>query len=272
MTGGMSGGHFVGFFLAFLGIATLVVVMSRPTVIRRLGKKRLPACGIAVVVLVLLAIFGSGSREIYFRMVEGPQDGVPSRITQTHVDIALQEISRPEFVQYMTRLEGAPPIEESESESESDRMARALLVRVGTTVDLLAEGHHFDPPPKVGQTWLFVSYSDRESALLAMFRGDGGIRRMALAERIVSRVLPQAAAIVALRMAHSDDERLAILRENPFVVPYAAEWLASELEKLAKEASPALVAEFAQKKAYVQQYANNPAARDLPIKTRIDAP
>ena len=266
MTGGMSGGHFVGFFLALLGLAALVVVMSRPRVIRRLGKKRLPACGIAVVMLALLAIFGSGSREIYFRIVEGPPDGVPSRITQTHVDIALREISRPEFVQYVARLEGAPHVE------ESDRMARALLVRVGTTVDVLTEGYHLDPPPKVGQTWLFISYSDRESALLAILRGDGGIRRMELGERIVRRVLPQAAAIVALRLANSDDEKLSILHENPFVVPYAAEWIASELEKLAKGASPALVAEFAQKKAYVEQYVDNPAARDLLIKNRVDAP
>ncbi len=268
MTGGLSGGQFVGFFLALLGLATLVVVTSRPAVIQRLGKKRWPACGVVIVVLALLAIGGSGSREIYFRTVEGPPDGVPSRITQAHVDIALQEISRPEFVQYMTRLEGTPPVDED----QSDRMARALSVRVGTTVDLLTEGYRFDPPPKVGQTWLFISYSDRENALLAMFRGDGAIRRMALAERIVSRVLPQAAAIVALRMANTDDEKRSILRENPFVVPYAAEWIAAELGKIAREASPALGAEFAQKKAYVQQYVNNPAARDLPIRTRVDAP
>lgn len=266
MTGGMSGGHFAGFFLALLGLAALVVVSTRPRVIRRLGKKRFPTCVIAVVVLVLLAIFGSGSREIFFRTVEGPSHGVPSRITQIHVDTALQEISRPEFVQYMARLEAAPPLE------ESDRIARALSVRVGTTVDLLNEGYHVEPPPKVGQTWLFIAYSDRENALLAMLRGDGGIRRIALADRLVSRVLPQAAAIVALRMATSDDEKVAILRENPFVMPYAAEWLVAEFGKLAKNASPRLVAEFALKRAYVEQYVKNPAARDLPMETRVDAP
>lgn len=266
MTGGMSGGHFVGFFLALLGLATLVVVSTRPTVIQRLGKKRLPVCCVAVVVLVLLAIFGSGSREIHFHTALGPQAGVPSRITQTHVDIALQEISRPEFVQYMLRLEAAPQV------VESDRIARALSARVGTTVDVLAEGYRFDPPPKVGQTWLFIAYSDRENALLAIFRGDEGMERLALAERIVSRVLPQAAAIVALRMANTDNEKIAILNENLFVLPYAAEWIAAELGKLAQDASPALAAEFAQKKAYVEQYVKNPEARDLPVGTRVDAP
>lgn len=268
MTGGMSGGHFVGFFLALLGLAALVVVSSRPSVIRRLGKKRWPTCGVAVVVFALLAIYGSGSRDIFFSTVEGPKENVLSRITQTHVDVALQEILRPEFVQYMARLEGVPPIDDS----DSDRLARALSVRVGTTVDLLAEGYRFEPPPKLGQTWFFISYSDRESALVAILLGDGGIRRMELAERIVSRVLPQAAAIVALRMANTDDEKIAILRENPFVMPYAAEWLVAEFAKLSKNASPTLVGEFAFKRAYVEQYIKNPAARDLPIGTRVDAP
>jgi hypothetical protein len=259
MTGGMSGGHFAGFFLAILGLAVLVVVSTRPVVIRRLGTRRWPSVAFAILLLVLLAVFGSGSREIYFRTVVGPREGVLSRVTQAHVDVALQEISRPAFVQYLVRLEGAPPLD------ESDRIAGALAVRVGTTVDLQAEGYRFDPPPKIGQTWFFVSYADRENALLAIFRGDAGIRRMALSERLVTRVLPQASAIVALRVASTDDEKLAILRENPFVMPYAAEWIASELGKLMTKASPALQVQLEQKRAYVQQYVNNPGARDLPL-------
>ena len=266
MTGGMSGGHFVGFVVALLGLAALVVVSTRPDVIRRLGSNRWPAVIFGVVLLAMLALFGSGSREIFFRTTLGPPNGVVSRITQAHVDTALQEISRPEFVQYMARLEDARPVEGSE------RMARAFSVLVGTTVDLQAEGYYFDPPPKVGQTWLFVSYSDRESAVLAMFHGDAGIRRMELAERIVSRVLPQACAIAAVRMAKTDDEKLAILRENPFAMPYAAEWIAAELVKLAMNASPELQTEITQKRMYVQQYINNPAARDLPVSTHVDAP
>jgi len=257
MTGGMTGGHFSGFFLAVLGLAVLVVVSSRPEVVKRLGTKRWPLVASAVAVLALVAIFGSGSREIYFRTAVGRNEGVITRITQAHVDVALEEISRPAFVQYMVRLEAAPPLD------DSDRMAQALSVRVGTTVDLQAEGYQFDPPPKIGQTWLFVSYADRENALLAMFRGDAGTRRMALAERLVSRVLPQAAAIVALRQASSDEEKVAILRENPFVMPYAAEWIATELGKLGTNASPALQLELAQKQAYVQKYVENPAAREL---------
>ena len=266
MTGGMTGGHYVGFFLALLGLAVLVVVSSRPGVARRLGTKRWPVVAALVVALALVAIFGSGSREIFFRTAVGPNEGVLPRITQAHVDVALEEISRPAFVQYMARLEAAPPLEQGE------RIAQALSVRVGTTVDLQAEGYQFDPPPKIGQTWFFVSYADRENALLAIFRGDAGTRRLALAERLVSRVLPQAAAIVALRQASSDGEKRAILRENPFVMPYAAEWIAAELGKLATNASPALRVELEQKRAYVQKYVDNPAARDLPPEVRVDAP
>lgn len=262
----MSGGHFVGFFLALLGLAVLVVVSTRPVVIQRLGTKRWPSVAVAIVVLVLVALFGSGSREIFFRTVVGPRDGVITRVTQAHVDVALEEITRPTFVQYMVRLEAAPPVDESE------RLARALSVRVGTTVDLLAEGVRLDPPPKIGQPWFFVSYLDRENALWAIFRGDAGVQTMALAERLVTRVLPQAAAIVALRMAATEDEKMALLRENPFVMPYAAEWIASELEKLATKASPALRVELEQKRAYVQQYVNDPGARDLPPGPRVDAP
>lgn len=266
MTGGMSGGHFVGFFLALLGLAVLVVVSSRPVVMQRLGKWRLQVSALAVVLLALLAIFGSGSRHIFFQTLVGPDNGILPRITQADVDLALEDTLRPEFVQYVARLESAPPVEDSE------RLVRVLTVRVGTTVDLLAEGYHLDPPPKIGQTWFFISYSDREYALLAMFRGDGGIQRMKMAEHMVSRVLPQAAAIGALRLAKTDDEKLAILHENPFVVPYAAEWIDAELGKLAANASPALATELAQKRSYVQQYAKHPSARDVPKGTRIDVP
>src|SRR5689334_18355970 len=125
MTGGMTGGHFVGFFLAILGLAVFVVVLSRPAVVRRLGSKRWPVVAACVVMLALVAIFGSGSREIFFHTTVGPNESVLRRITQAHVDIALEEISRPAFVQYMVRLEAAPPL------NGSERMARALSVRVG---------------------------------------------------------------------------------------------------------------------------------------------
>ncbi len=266
MTGGMSGGHFVGFFLAIFGLMVLVVAFSRPTLNRRMGSRRRPVFIGAIFALVLLAIFGSGTREIFFHTLVGPRDEVLRRISQNHVDIALGEILQPAFVEYLVRLEAAPPVE------DSGRIAEALSVRVGTTVDLLAQGHRIDPPPQIGQTWFFVSYADRENALLAMFRGDAGARRMELASRIVQRVLPQAAAIVALRMAPTDAEKIAILKENPFVLPYAAEWLSSELEKLSRGASTPLVLEIAQKRAYVQQYVNNPGLRDVRAEGRVDPP
>jgi hypothetical protein len=266
MTGGMTGGHFLGFFLAVLGLCALIIVSTRPAVILRLGKNRWPVTFASVAILVLVAVFCSGSREISFRTVVGPNAEVLPRITQAHVDAALVEVTRPEFAQYVARLEGNPSVEKPE------RIARALAVRAGTTVDLKAEGYEMDPPPKLGQAWLFVSYVDRENALLAMFGRDDGALRMALAERIVSRALPQAAAMAALRMASTDAEKLAILRENPFVMPYAAEWIAAELGKLAMDASPALATELAQKRAYVQKYIDDPTVRGLPAGTRADAP
>ena len=266
MTGGLSGGHFVGFFLAIFGLAVLVVAFSRPQIVRRLGSKRRPVLIGAVLALGLLALFGNGTREIFFHTLVGPQDEVLGRISQNHVDMALQEITRPEFVQYVLRLEAAPPIEGVE------RIADALSVRVGTTVDVLAEGHKVEPPPQLGPTWFFVSYSDREQALFALFRGDAGARRLELADRMVHRVLPQAAAIVALRMAQTDEGKIAILRENPFVLPYAAEWLSSELDKLSKGASSPLVLEIAQKRAYIQQYVTNPGLREVRAEGRVDPP
>lgn len=266
MNGGMSGGHFVGFFLAIFGLAVIVVVFSRPAVIRRWGSKRWPIITAAIPALGLLALLGSGNREIFFHTVVGPNDEVLRRMTQAHVDHALQEILRPEFIQYLQRLEAAPPL------THHERIAQALSVRVGTTVDLLAEGYHFDPPPKIGQTWFFVSYTDRENALLAVCQGDDGVPRMQLAERIVHRVLPQAAAIIALREAQTDEEKIAILKENPFVLPYAAEWLSSELEKLAPSASSELGLAIAQKRAYIRQYVDNPAARDVRAKGRVEPP
>jgi hypothetical protein len=266
MTGGMTGGHFVGFFLAVLGLCALVVVSTRPAIILRLGKRRWPVTLASGAVLVLVAVFGSGSREISFRTVVGPNAGVLPRITQVHVAVALAEVTRPEFVQYVAHLEGNPPVDKPE------RIAKALSVRAGTTVDLNAEGYQMDPPPQLGQAWLFVSYVDRENAVLAMLGNEAGPARMLLAERIASRALPQAAAMAALRMASTDADRAAILRENPFVMPYAAEWIVAELEKLAKDASPAFAAELGQKRAYVQKYIDDPTARGLPVGTRADAP
>lgn len=266
MTGGMSGGHFAGFLLALLGLAVLTVVSTRPAVIRKLGSNRRPVVAASSLVCVFVAIFGSGTREIFFRTVVGPNDQVLVRLTQAHVDTALQEVLRPEFVRYIERLDASPPL------ADASRMAAALSVRVGTTVDLLAEGHSVDPPPKLGQTFLFISYSDRENALLSIFRGDAGVRRMVLTERIVTRVLPQAAAIAALRAAETDREKLAILNENPFVVPYAAEWLVTELAKIAEGASPDVAVVLAQKQAYVQKYVENPEARDVHAQGRIGPP
>lgn len=266
MTGGMSGGHFVGFYLAILGLVALTLVSTRPSILRRLGTRRWPVVGVAIFSCVLLAIFGSGSREIYFRTLIGPKEEVLPRIDQNHVDEALREILRPEFLQYMEQLDSGSPI------TGGERMSTALSVRVGTTVDLRAEGYHFEPPPALGQTYFFVSYVDRENALLAVLHGDAGVRRMALAERLVSRVLPQAAAIVALRTAKTDEEKMAILKENPFVMPYAAEWLSSELGKMAQDASLPLVQDIARKRTYIQQYIDNPAVRDVKADGRIDPP
>lgn len=266
MTGGMSGGHFVGFFLAVLGLAALIFVSTRPAFVRRWGPRRWPLVGAASVLLVCVAIFASGTREIFFRTLVGPQEEVIPRITQAHVDQALEEILRPSFVAYIERLDGAVP------RSNADRLARALSVRVGTTVDLMSERIEVQPPPKLGQTWLFVSYNDRENGLWAAIQGDAGVRRMMLAERIASRVLPQAAAIVALRMAKTDEEKIAIIRENPFVMPYAAEWILAELRRIAKGASPAVVAELALKQAYVEEYVKNPGLRDIHVEGRIDPP
>jgi hypothetical protein len=266
MTGGMSGGHFVGFFAAVLGLAALVVVATRHAMIQRLGSMRWPAIATAILALILLAFFGSGSREITFRTAVGPSAGVLPRITQAHVDSALVETVRLEFVQYVAHLEGAASVENPE------RISRALVVRAGTTVDLKDEGYRVDPPPPLGQAWLFASYADRENAMLAMLRSDAGAGRMVVAERIVTGVLPQAAAIAALRMATTDDEKLAILRENPFVMPYAAEWIAAELDKLAMNASPVLASELRQKRVYVQKYIDDPTARGLASGMRADAP
>lgn len=266
MTGGMSSGHYVGFYLAILGVLLLMVVFTRPVILRRLGSLRWPSLALALVCLSFLALFGSGSREIFFHTAVGPAQGVNSRLTQTHIDVALEEITRPAFVEYLRRLEAAPSLDAPE------RIRNALAVQVGTTVDLLAKGISLDPPPRVGQIWLLVSYSDRENALLAAIGGAEGIQRMDVAERLATRILPQAAAIVALRNAAADEERIAILRENPFVMPYAAEWLVSELDKLIAQASPAVRRELEQKRAYVQKYVDDPAARDLRSGRIVTAP
>jgi len=266
MTGGMTGGHFIGFYLAMLGLFVIVYGSTRPSFESRWGAKRWPLVALGIVVCVLVAIFGSGNRVTYFQTALGPSDGVVSRIEQARVDEAMAEILRPAFVEYLVRLEGTAPL------GEADRIAAALSVRVGSTVDLFAEGYHFDIPPKVGQTWLLVSYKDRENALLAIFRGEAGARRLVFSERVVSLVLPQAVAIMALRAANTDAEKLAILQANPFVLPYAAEWLVVEFEKLAKNASPEVARELTQKKAYVQKYVDNPEARELPAGIRVDAP
>lgn len=251
MSGGVSGGHFVGFFLAVLGFAALVVVFSRPNVVKKLGSMRWPAAIIASVFLLLVAIFGSGKREITFHTLAGPGASVISRISQAHVDAALARVTEPEFVQSIARLDGGAPVDQPE------RLATSLSIEVGTTVDLNAKGYRLDPPPKIGQTWLFVTYLDRENALIAALRGGDATRRLVIAEMIATKVVPQAAAIEALRMAKTDEERLDVLRENPFVMPYAAEWLAAELKKLEQGASPRMAAEIAKKRAYVQKYVDN---------------
>lgn len=266
LTGGMTGGHFVGFYLAILGICAIVYASMRPSIVHRLGSKRWPRVAGALLGCLLLAVFGSGHRETYFRLALGPRDAVVSRIEQHYVDEALTEILRPAFIQYLMRLEGAEQI------VDEDRIARALSVRVGSTVDVFAAGYHFDIPPKVGQTWLLVSYNDRENALLAIFRGESSVQRFAFSERLVNKVLPQAAAIMALRGAKTDPEKMAILYENPFVLPYAAEWLVIEVEKLAKDASPEVARELAQKKAYIQKYVDNPDARGLAAGIRVNSP
>lgn len=266
MTGGMIGGHFVGFYLAILGLCAVVYVATRPFAVHRWGSKRWLGVACGVLLCCFLAVFGSGQRETYFQTALGPSDFVVSRSEQRYVDEALAEILRPAFVQYLSRLEGAEPA------ADPERIARALVVRVGSTVDLLAEGYHFDIPPKVGQTWLLISYKDRENALLAIFRGETSVQRFGFAERLVTKVLPQAVAIRALRAAKTDAEKLAILHENPFVMPYAAEWLVSEMDELNKDASPEVARELAQKKAYIQKYVDNPDARGLPPGIRANAP
>lgn len=266
MTGGMTGGHFVGFYVAILGICAIVYFSMRPSVRDRWGSKRWSYVVFGVLGCCLLAVLGSGQRETYFQTALGPNDFVVSRSEQKYVDEALTEILRPAFVHYLSRLEGA------QAPAVPERVARALSARVGSTVDLLAEGYHFDIPPKVGQTWLLVSYKDRENAFIAIFRGETSAERLQFAERLVSKVLPQAVAIMALRAAKTDGEKLAILRENPFVLPYAAEWLVVEIEALAKNASPEVARELTQKKAYIQKYVDNPDARGLPAGIRVDAP
>lgn len=266
MTGGMTGGHFIGFYLAILGLCVIVYASTRPSVVHRLGSKRWPRVALGILACFCLAVFGSGHRETYFQTALGPSDSVVSHLEQRYVDEALAEILRPAFVQYLERLEGAEVV------IDAAQVSRSLSVRVGTTVDLFAEGYHFDIPPKVGQTWLLVSYKDRENALLGIVGSDTSARRFVFAERLVSKVLPQAVAIMALRAAKTDAEKLAILNENPFVLPYAAEWLLVEIEKLAKDASPEVARELTHKKAYIQKYADDPVARGLPAGIRVEAP
>lgn len=256
MTGSLSGGHFIGFYVAILGLIALAVWASRPKTRKKLGERRLSqATALAAVLFVALGTFGNGRRTISFSTAIGPSAGVPAGVTQADVDAALGVVKEKSFVEYATKLVDVPPIE------RVDRLGRALAVRAGTTVDLKEAGIEVTPPPKIGESWLLVSYEDDENALFAAFDGGDGVRRMQLAKRLVTEVLPEVALISRVRAAKTDAEKAALLESATWSVPRAAAWVLGELDELAKGASPALADVIARKRAYVEKYVEEPAGR-----------
>ncbi|MRG92646.1 hypothetical protein [Polyangium spumosum] len=266
MSGSMSGGHFLGFYAAVLGLVALVVALSRPEIAARLGKRGLPVGIGAALLLVALALFGSGSRRITFRTALGPTYGLPARMTQAHIDAALAKAASPSFVAYIAALAGLSPLERPE------RLAAGLSVRHISGFELPDEGFRVTPPPRVGEPWILVSYDDAENAVLAAFDGGEGMRRLQIAERLATDVLPDLIVIEALRAAPTDEEKITLLRGTTLTVPRAAEHLARALEEIAAGASPAVQDVLASKRAYVQKYVDDPTLRGLPASTRLAPP
>ncbi|MDI3286575.1 hypothetical protein [Polyangium sp. 15x6] len=266
MSGSMSGGHFLGFYVAVLGLVTLVVALARPQIKARLGDRRLPVGLAGIVLLVALAFFGSGSRRITLRTAIGPSSGLPARLTQAHVDAALAKATSPSFVAYVAAVCDLPPLDHPE------RLGARLSVRHVSGFDLPNEGIRVSPPPKVGEPWILVSYDDTENAVLAAFDGGEGMRRMQVVQRLAIDVLPELVVIEALRAAETDAEKIEILRGQTLTVPRAAEFLAHALDDIATTASPALKDVIASKRAYVQKYIDDPTMRGLPPGTRLSPP
>ncbi len=264
MSGSMSGGHFLGFYAAVIGLITLVLAWSHPKMATRLGKKRLPVAVASALLLVALAFFGSGSRRITFRTALGPASGLPAKPTQAHVDAALVMAASPSFLAYLAALESQPPLD------RPARLGPRLSVRLVSSFDLPAEG--FDVTPKVGEAWLVASYDDEENAVLAAFDGGEGVLRMRLAERLVTDVLPDLIVVEAIRAAPTDAEKIDILRGQTLVMPHAAEHLARALDEIGKGASRALADVLASKRAYVQKYVDDPTMRGKPAGFSIAPP
>lgn len=266
MSGSMSGGHFLGFYVAVLGLVALVVALARPRIAARLGHRRIPVGIIVIVLLGGLAFFGSGSRRITLRTAVGPSSGLPSRLTQAHVDAALAKATSPAFVAYVAALCDLPPLDHPE------RLGARLSARNISGFDLPNEGIRVSPPPKVGEPWILASYDDAENAVLAAFDGGEGVRRMQLVQRLVMDVLPELVVVEALRAAPTDAEKIEILRGQTLTVPRAAEFLANALDEIAANASPALKDVLTSKRAYVQKYLDDPTMRGLPPGTRLTLP
>ncbi|TKD07418.1 hypothetical protein [Polyangium fumosum] len=266
MSGSMSGGHFLGFYVAVLGLVALVVAVSRPHIAARLGRRRIPAAVAATLLLVALAIFGSGTRRITLRTAVGPSGGLPARLSQAHVDAALARATSPAFVAYVAALSGLPPLD------HPDGLGPRLSIRHVSGFDLANEGLRVSPPPKVGEPWIVVSYDDTENALRAAFDGGEGMRRLQVVQRLVTDVMPELIVIEAIRAAPTDAERIEILRGQTLTVPHTAEFLARALDEIAANASPALKDVLASKRAYVQKYLDDPTMRGLPPTTRLAPP
>jgi hypothetical protein len=266
MNGSMTGGHFLGFYAAVLGLVALVVALSRPEIAARLGKRRLPVALASIVLLALLAFFGSGSRRITFRTAVGPSSGLPPRLTQAHVDAALATAVSPAFLAYAAAIFEVPPLDAPQ------RFGPRLSARNISAFDLPGEGFRVSPPPKVGDPWILVSYDDTENAVLAAFDGGEGVRRLRIAQQLATDVLPDLVVIEAIRGANTDEEKIEILRGQTLTRPRAAEHLAAALDAIAAKASPAVKDVLASKRAYVQKYVDDPTMRGLTSGTRLEAP
>jgi len=266
MSGGISGGHFVGAILAMLGLLALVFWSARKSTIERLGARRVPVVMGLAAALVALGLLGSGSRQIHFRTAVGPSFGVPPGVTQADVDAALAVVTSPEFLAYMAALAQKPAL------SHPEKLRASLEVHVVTLGDMRAEGLTVTPEPPPGQRWLAVNYADRQNAVLAIFDGGDGTRRMVLATQLVMDVLPHVVAIEGIRAARTEEERITALRGMTIVVPHAAEWMVREFERMKEGASPAFAEALAAKVAFVRKYIEDPTMRGLPAGTRIEAP
>jgi len=268
MSGGIEGGHFVGFCLAVLGLATLLLTTTttRPPLARKLGRRRAPFLVAISLGLTALALFGNGKRQISFRTAVGPSYGVPSRLDQADVDAALDIVTDARFLDYVATLHGSSKV------GHPEVMRRAFRVKAGTTVDLMAEGYRMTPPPPLGQSWFFVTYEEEQHALFAALDRGEGLIRWKLAQTLATEVLPHVTALVKLRRAKSEAEKMAILQEMALTVPYVAEWITVELSRANIGASPALTDVIQRKQAYVKRYVEDPTMRGLSPGTKADAP